>query len=110
MGGGLVLQTIRQESALSAAVAFYGSPLNDAAAAEVKAPLLGLYGSRDQGNPVERVQAMDAALTKAGVEHEIHIYDAPHAFFNDTRPSGYNREAAVDAWSRVLEWFHQHLA
>jgi carboxymethylenebutenolidase len=109
MGGGLVLQTARQESALSAAIAFYGSPLNDATAAEVKAPLLGLYGSQDQSIPVERVKAMDAALTKAGIEHEIHIYNAPHAFFNDTRPSGYNREAAVDAWAHVLEWFRRHL-
>lgn len=110
MGGRLVLHTLRVEDGLGAGVAFYGSPLADADAAQVKAPLLGLYGSQDQGIPVERVKAMDAALTAAGIEHEIHIYDAPHAFFNDSRPSGYNRAAAIDAWARTLEWFRRYLA
>jgi len=108
MGGRLDLQTARMEDGLG--VAFYVSPLVDADTAQLKAPLLGLYGSQDQSIPVERVKATNAALTAAGIDHEIHIYDAPHAFFKDSQPSGYNRAAAVDAWARTLEWFRRHLA
>ncbi|MFQ5593864.1 MAG: dienelactone hydrolase family protein [Anaerolineae bacterium] len=45
MGGRLVLQTARVEDDLGAAVAFYGSALTPEEAAEVKAPILGIYGS-----------------------------------------------------------------
>jgi carboxymethylenebutenolidase len=110
MGGRLVLATSLVEDNLGAAVAFYGSPLAPEQAPEVKAPILGLYGSADQGIPVDAVQAMGDALQAAGVEHEIHVYDgAQHAFFNDTRNS-YNAEAAADAWARTLEWFRTRLS
>lgn len=110
MGGGLVLQTARVEENTGAAVAFYGSPLAAEEAAEVKAPVLGLYGANDQGIPVESVRAMEQALNDTGIENEIHIYDtAGHAFFNDTRESTYNADAAADAWARVVEWFGKYL-
>ena len=110
MGGRLVLATSLVEDNLGATVAFYGSPLSPEQAPEVKAPLLGLYGSADQGIPVDSVQAMGDALQAAGVEHEIHVYEgAQHAFFNDTRAS-YDAEAAADAWTRTLEWFRSRLA
>lgn len=109
MGGRLVLQTARVEEDLGAAVAFYGSALTPEEAVEVKAAILGLYGAEDGGIPVESVRTMEAALNEAGIENEFHIYEgAPHAFFNDTRPS-YNPGAAVDAWPRTLAWFHDHL-
>jgi carboxymethylenebutenolidase len=44
---------------------------------------------------------LEQALTEAGVEHEIHVYDgAPHSFF-DRRQEDY-AEASADAWERVL--------
>ena len=52
---------------------------------------------------------MQEALSAAGIENEIQVYDgAPHAFFNDTRDS-YRPEAAADAWQRVLAWFEKYL-
>jgi carboxymethylenebutenolidase len=108
MGGRLVLATARVEGNLGAAVAFYGSPLTPEEATEVKAPLLGLYGDRDH-IPVPDVRAMQAALDRAGIENEFHIYEgAEHAFFNDTRAS-YHAEAAADAWMHTLAWFRAHL-
>ena len=110
MGGRLVLMTALANDNLAVAVPFYGSPLTPAEAANVKAPVLGLYGADDGGIPVAEVQAMGEALTAAGIENEIQIYaGAPHSFFNDTRDS-YRPEAAADAWQRMLAWFEKYLA
>ena len=108
MGGALVLATARVESRLAAGVVFYGPPLKPEQAAEVKAPILGLYASEDR-IPIPAVHAMGDALTAAGITNEIHVYEgAEHAFFNDTRHS-YHPEAAADAWQRVLAWFRHYL-
>lgn len=109
MGGRLALMTARIEPNLGATVAFYGSPLTAQEATEVKAPVLGLYGDKDQSNPVAKIKAMQDALTQAGIKNEFHIYPgAMHAFFNDTQPS-YNMAAATDAWPRTLAWFRDNL-
>ena len=94
---------------LAVTVPFYGSPLTPAEAAQVKTPVLGLYGAEDQGIPAADIQAMQDALTAAGIENEFQIYaGAPHAFFNDTRES-YRPEAAADAWQRALAWLEKYL-
>ena len=75
---------------------------------ELKAPVLGLYGEADQGIPVETVERMRRALKEAGKPGEIILYPAaPHGFHADYRPS-YRKEAAEDAWKRMLAWFKQH--
>ena len=112
MGGGLALMTALADAGVGkvgAAVPFYGQPLSPEQAAQVQAPVLGLYGADDGGIPVAAVQAMQDALTTAGVDNEFQIYaGAPHAFFNDTRAS-YRPEAAADAWARLLAWFEEYL-
>lgn len=112
MGGGLTLQTALADAGtgrFGAAVAFYGQPLTPDEAAQVQTPILGLYGADDGGIPVVAVNMMGEALTAAGVENEIHIYEgAPHSFFNDTRES-YRPEAAADAWERTVAWFAERL-
>jgi carboxymethylenebutenolidase len=110
MGGGLALETAVAEADIGAAVAFYGRPLSPERAAQIQAPVLGLYGADDGGIPVDDVRAMEEGLNNEGIENEIHIYEgAGHAFFNDTRES-YNEEAATDAWERTLNWFRQRLS
>jgi carboxymethylenebutenolidase len=110
IGGGLTLQTALASNALGAAVAFYGSPFKPEQAADVKAPILGLYGAADQGIPVDAVNAMGEALTDAGIENGVTVYEgAQHAFFNDTRAASYNADAAADAWEKTLAWFSSHL-
>lgn len=103
---------------LKAAVAWYGHmegaptakqpkwPLD--LAGELKAPVLGLYGGKDQGIGPDQVEDMTAALKKAGSKSQLHVYpEAPHAFHADYRPS-YRKEPAEDGWRRMLEWFKQH--
>ena len=104
--------------ALKAAVAWYGpvgggtsdiQPRTPAdVAAELKCPLLGLYGGADQGIPVPQVQAAAEKARAAGRQVEIVVFpDAPHGFHADYRPS-YRREAAEDGWRRMLAWFRDH--
>jgi carboxymethylenebutenolidase len=100
---------------LKAAVAWYGHmdgpptakqpkwPLD--LAAEMKAPVLGLYGGKDQGIDAAQVDDMREALKKAGGKSQLHVYpDAPHAFHADYRPT-YRKEPAEDGWRRLLAWF-----
>jgi carboxymethylenebutenolidase len=112
-GGAIAISMSYQAENLGAIVVFYGggTEFNDKLAQKVVAPLLGIYGEADQGIPLEQIRANEAALQKAGKTAEFHIYpNAPHAFFNDTRPHIYDAAAAEDAWKRTLDWFRQHLS
>jgi carboxymethylenebutenolidase len=72
-------------------------------------PVLGLYGGRDEGIPLADVEAMRAALARAGAtKSEIRVFpDAPHGFHADYRPS-YREADARAAWSEMLAWFRRH--
>jgi carboxymethylenebutenolidase len=77
-------------------------------AAELKAPVLGLYGGADQGIPADTIERMRQACNAAGKTCEIIVYPgAPHAFNADYRPS-YRADAAQDGWSRMLAWFRRY--
>jgi len=77
-------------------------------AKELKAPVLGLYGGKDQGIPQDDVEAMREAIKKAGGKSELHVYpDAPHAFNADYRPS-YRKDAAEDGWKRMQAWLKKY--
>lgn len=77
-------------------------------AAQIKTPVLGLYGGDDKGIPLPDVDAMRAALKTAGNASQIHVYDgAPHAFHADYRPS-YRKEPAEDGWKRLQDWLRAH--
>lgn len=109
MGGRLALAAAARSAGLGAAVVFYGRP-GGVAAEDVSVPFLGLYGEEDHGIPPEDVRRFGDALEGADVPNEIHLYPgAGHAFFNDSRPQAYHREAAEDAWERTIAWFEQHL-
>jgi carboxymethylenebutenolidase len=117
-GGRTVWRYSTHSPDLKAGVAFYGSladapseamPLNAiASAAQVKEPVLGLYGAEDQGIPVDQVNQMKAALQAAGKTAEFKVYPgAPHGFHADYRPS-YRKEAADDGWKQMTDWFKKY--
>jgi carboxymethylenebutenolidase len=100
---------------LAAVIGFYGiltgsrfevdGPLERVA--DMRAPVLGLFGGEDQAIPVEQVEEFDARLTDAGLDHEIHVYPgAPHSFF-DRRFEQY-AQACEDAWRRMLGFLERH--
>jgi carboxymethylenebutenolidase len=70
--------------------------------------VLGLYGGKDQGIPLDTVDKMKAALatgTAAAKASQFVVYpEAGHAFHADYRPS-YVASAAEDGWKRTLAWF-----
>jgi carboxymethylenebutenolidase len=119
-GGRIVWLYAAHNPKLKAGVAWYGrvegspDPLHPKhpaeLAANIKAPVLGLYGGADQGIPLEGLEKFRAALKAAGNKSEIVIYpDAPHAFHADYRPS-YREGPAKDGWKRLLEWFKANVA
>ncbi len=128
---------------IRAAVSWYGRLVGDRTpltpkqpldvAQDLHAPVLGLYGGKDGGIPLDVVGQMKGALASLAVgkdgqlnqavqdakrsmaggnvnaqASEFVIYpEAPHAFHADYRPS-YRREAAEDGWARCLAWFKAH--
>jgi carboxymethylenebutenolidase len=70
-------------------------------------PVLGLYGGKDTGIPLESVEKVRAILKSGQSKSEIVVYpEAPHAFFADYRPS-YRETEANDGWERLQAWFKQ---
>ncbi|MCH9651707.1 MAG: dienelactone hydrolase family protein [Deltaproteobacteria bacterium] len=110
-GGYWSLQTalLGQED-VQASVIYYGRPEDDTEKlAQLESPVLGHYGSLDQGIPLASIEQLEKNLESLGKEAELHVYEnADHAFAN---PSGtrYNEEAADQAWERTLAFFSSHL-
>jgi carboxymethylenebutenolidase len=122
-GGRIAWLYATHQPALKAGVAWYGKLTGerDASrpkfpvdlAAELRAPVLGLYGGKDQGIPPDTVEQMKQALlaaskNPAAVKSRIHVYpDAGHAFAADYRPS-YRKADAEDGFRRLHTWLKQN--
>jgi len=108
MGGGLSAQLAASGADLAAAACFYGMPPTREQAQSISCPVLGIYGSEDE-RITSQVPAFVETMREFGKPFEHHVYNgAPHAFFNDTRPS-YRVTAARDAWARALTLFAQNV-
>lgn len=116
--GGAVATFAGAMRELGAAVSFYGGGVTESRwdgvpplveiVPGLRTPWLGLYATRDEGIPVEHVDALEAAARLAPVPTRIERYDAGHGFFNDTRPA-FSPEASAAAWPLVLSWLRQNL-
>lgn len=103
---------------VKAGVAWYGRLVGEATplaprhpvdvAGTLNGPVLGLYGEKDGGIPLDTVDKMKSALAAGNAAAQRSTFvvypDAPHAFHADYRPS-YRKEAADDGWKRCLAWF-----
>ncbi|MDO8318847.1 dienelactone hydrolase family protein [Rhodoferax sp.] len=124
-GGRVTWLYAEQSKNVKAGVAWYGRLVGTSTAltpkhpldlaADLKAPVLGLYGGQDGGIPLTTINQMKDALAEAGTKgnaaakaSEFVVYkDAPHAFHADYRPS-YRKDAAADGFKRALAWFKAH--
>lgn len=121
-GGRMTWLYAAHNPGLKAGVAWYGRLVGNVTdftprhptdvAAQLRAPVLGLYGGLDAGIPRETVDAMEKRLKAAESPNsnasEIIVYDkAPHAFHADYRPS-YRKDEAEDGWGRMQDWFKKH--
>jgi carboxymethylenebutenolidase len=120
-GGAVTWESVARFKDFKCGVAWYGrlaggmSP-NDASnknpldlVGELHAPVLGLYAEKDTGIPLADVDKMKAALKASGrTSSDIVVYPgAQHGFHADYRPS-YSKEAATDAWARMLAFFKKN--
>jgi carboxymethylenebutenolidase len=106
---------------VKAGVAWYGRVIGEKTensprhpvdlAADLKAPVLGLYGGADTGISLESVEQMRTALAQAAPKNPaakaslIEVYpDTPHAFHADYRAT-YREGPAKDGWEKCIAWF-----
>jgi carboxymethylenebutenolidase len=121
MGGGFALMSVH--SGFDVAAPNYGRPpaeLDEAVAGAC--PVVASYGGRDR-TLRGAASKLDAALTRAGVVHDVKEYPAAgHSFLNDAmngprlmRPMmrvmgvGPEPESAADAWRRIEAFFDEQL-
>jgi carboxymethylenebutenolidase len=108
-GGGQSLQLALNDG-IDATAIYYGRLVtNESQLNKIQWPVLGVFGGKDTGIPVESVNAFDAALDKLNIENEIYIYpNVGHAFAN---PSGanYAPTETEDAWAKTIAFLNKHL-
>ena len=106
MGGGYALDVALEEPTLAADVINYGHLATDPEALKkINAPILGLFGAKDQGITPEDAHQFEAAMRKLGKKIDVKIYDdAGHAFENPNNKAGYRAEDAADAWKRTVSF------
>jgi carboxymethylenebutenolidase len=114
-GGRIVWMYAAHNPKLDAGAAWYGrlegdrnamtpkNPLDYAGA--LKAPVIGFYGGKDTGIPLESIERMRGSLTVVDDSSRIIVYpEAQHGFNADYRTS-YKKDDAQDAWQKMLDWF-----
>jgi carboxymethylenebutenolidase len=117
-GGRVVWLYAAHNPNLKAGVAWYGRLVGPTNAlqtknpidlvADLKAPVLGLYGGADDGIPVASVDKMKDALKAASKPSEIVLYpETPHGFHADYRPT-YREDKAKDGFQKLLAWFKKN--
>jgi len=129
IGGSYALLAACACRGLSACVSFYGilsyqhgilaSPHLDRAkkprdplhaVRDLRCPLLGIFGDSDEFIPSEDVKLLEGSLAEGPMACEVRVYPGcGHAFLNETRPQAFRKEAAADAWQRMLDWFGRYL-
>jgi carboxymethylenebutenolidase len=121
-GGRVTWLYASHQALLKAGVAWYGKLTGDRDALrpkfpldlveDLRVPVLGLYGGKDQGILPESVEQMKSALraskSDAAKRSELYVYpEAGHAFAADYRPS-YRKADAEDGFKRMHAWLKAH--
>ena len=110
-GGARSFAFAAAEPALNAAVVYYGSSPDAATLANVKVPVLGLYGG-DDARVNATIEPAKAELARLGrSSYEANLYDgAGHGFLRQQgERAGANRAATGRAWPRTIAFLRQHL-
>lgn len=120
MGGGFAIMTVADFDVAAVNYGILPSDLDDAFAHSC--PVVTSYGGKDRSLP-KATAALEAALSRHGIEHDSVEYpDAGHVFMNERlngpvwlRPIvrvlgfGPHPESASDAWRRIDAFFRRHL-
>lgn len=109
-GGGTAIRYAVAHPNVAATVVFYGTPVTDPERLKnLRGPVLGIFGGADASIPLSTVNAFQAGLKTAGVQHQISVYEGqPHAFVTDIeaiRQGG----AQGRAWEEFVRFLDQAL-
>jgi carboxymethylenebutenolidase len=101
---------------LAGGIGFYGWPVGTARggvpapaeiASEIANPILALFGGADHGIKREMVDAFEDALSTAGTDHRVVVYEgAPHSFFD--RKAAEFADTSKAAWDETLSFIRGH--
>jgi carboxymethylenebutenolidase len=113
-GGGQSLQLAlhSEQHPLVATILYYGTPLvtDKQQLLKIKWPVLGIFGDKDQANPLPLINMFKSALDTTGVTNQIIIYKGlGHAFANPSGPN-YASQQTVDAWQKTLAFLKKYLS
>jgi carboxymethylenebutenolidase len=110
MGGTFALKLPCHNRKVKAAAPFYGDIPAETELQALEAPVLFIGAERDQWITKDKMERLREMMSRLGKPGEVKIYPGmDHAFFNDTRPEVYDKNAATDAWNSVLKFFAEKL-
>lgn len=110
-GGRTAFLYATRQPKLDAAVVFYGTaPDDEQALADIRAPVLGLYGG-DDARVTSTVSDTRKAMEKLGKKYRTEIFEgAGHGFMRQqSGRDGANQQAAKIAWPMAVSYLEQHL-
>jgi carboxymethylenebutenolidase len=98
-----------KQPGLNAAVVYYGTSPETAALANIKAPVLGLYGG-DDARVNATIEPASAEMKKLNKTYEVEIYPgAGHGFLRaQSGRDGANLKATQAAWPRTLAFLRKY--
>ncbi|MEJ5866820.1 dienelactone hydrolase family protein [Pseudokineococcus sp. 5B2Z-1] len=110
MGGSFALTLAAQQGERVGAVTpFYGLPDPDGTDwSGVRAAVQGHYAREDRIDLDVVGRVFDDLRERLDVPVELHVYEAQHAFVNDTGPA-YDADAAALAWGRATAFLREHV-
>lgn len=109
-GGARSFGYAAEQTALDAAVVFYGTAPEIAQLAAIRAPVLGLYGG-DDARVNATIEPTAAEMKRLGRTYEVETYaGAGHGFLRQqSGREGANLAATQKAWPRTLAFLRKHL-
>jgi carboxymethylenebutenolidase len=117
-GGRLAFLTASLGLNLAGVVGFYGWPIGSSSndtpapadiADQFDAPVLAIFGGADAAISPASISTFQAALARAGVDHQVVTYrDAPHSFFD--RRAEEHAAASAAAWDATLDFIRSRTA
>lgn len=104
-GGTYSYSLSTEEPRLVCAIPYYGhadQPVE--VLRKINCPVLAFYGEKDEAL-ISGLPDLENRMHQAGVDFSYNVYkNCGHAFFNDSNPYAYNKEAATDAWQRTQDF------
>ncbi len=112
-GGGVALSYALGSENHEATAIFYGRLLDDPDKMKrIHHEIYGTFAGLDNGIPPSQVDAFVAALRKAGVPNDVHVYDdVKHGFWlHVDRDPETNLGPALNAWQRLKAYLERTLS